>query len=446
MNTNRFRMLSLFAAATVFSVSGAQVIDGSMGDAVYGAPLAIQNNATGFGNSNLGMTEWANGSELDALYGYADDNYLYLGLAGNLETSYNKFVIFFDSPSLAGQNILTSPQPDIDFGYLNNMAGTDGFGLTFEPGFNAGLALNVTNGDTSGQGTYGLFANLFNVGATGGYPGGGAYLGTHGAGGSVLSGGDDNMGIEVAINNSNTGGVSDNGGNAWQFGGVDSGAGVLTGAEFKVPFAVLQSECDIKIVAALTGGGGEYWSNQVLGTLDGTYGNLGFFIGNAPLINLATLNGNQTIYLRPSSRGLVHFGDFVGAVEGPATVKWFDANMNLVYSRSANIIDGTLDTCGPVRPGVYSICVKTRTFLSKMITVDLSNGRVTGLNWFLTNGDIDGDDEVGPGDFGLLSGAYGSVDGDPNWDANADLDGDGEVGPNDFGILSSNYGLTGDCP
>ena len=59
--------------------------------------------------------------------------------------------------------------------------------------------------------------------------------------------------------------------------------------------------------------------------------------------------------------------------------------------------------------------------------------------------DIDGKTtEVGPGDFGALSAAFGSVDGDSNWDPMADLDGDGEVGPSDFGILSANFGMSGD--
>lgn len=62
----------------------------------------------------------------------------------------------------------------------------------------------------------------------------------------------------------------------------------------------------------------------------------------------------------------------------------------------------------------------------------------------LINGDVDNDNEVGPGDFGALSAAFGSVDGDSNWNAMADLDEDGEVGPSDFGILSANFGEAGD--
>lgn len=54
-------------------------------------------------------------------------------------------------------------------------------------------------------------------------------------------------------------------------------------------------------------------------------------------------------------------------------------------------------------------------------------------------GDIDGDGEVGPGDFAALAAAFLSAPGDPNWNEAADLDCDGEVGPGDFDILSRNF-------
>ena len=79
--------------------------------------------------------------------------------------------------------------------------------------------------------------------------------------------------------------------------------------------------------------------------------------------------------------------------------------------------------------------------LGSPITIGTSG--VSNLAFSLVNGDIDGDNEVGPGDFGELSAAFGSVDGDANWNLQADLDGDQEVGPSDFGILSSNFGESG---
>lgn len=62
----------------------------------------------------------------------------------------------------------------------------------------------------------------------------------------------------------------------------------------------------------------------------------------------------------------------------------------------------------------------------------------------LVNGDINDDNEVGPADFSLITAAFGSFDGDPNFSAACDLNGDGEVGPADFAILSANFGQFGD--
>jgi photosystem II stability/assembly factor-like uncharacterized protein len=55
-------------------------------------------------------------------------------------------------------------------------------------------------------------------------------------------------------------------------------------------------------------------------------------------------------------------------------------------------------------------------------------------------GDIDGDGDVDQADLGELLAAYGSSDGDPNWNPDADLDGDGMVGQADLGILLADFG------
>jgi hypothetical protein len=62
----------------------------------------------------------------------------------------------------------------------------------------------------------------------------------------------------------------------------------------------------------------------------------------------------------------------------------------------------------------------------------------------LTNGDIDGDNEVTLLDFGALVAAFGSMLGDDNWNPDADLDGDEEVTLLDFGVLVQNFGAIGD--
>ncbi|MER3499971.1 MAG: hypothetical protein C4295_00585 [Candidatus Fervidibacterota bacterium] len=66
------------------------------------------------------------------------------------------------------------------------------------------------------------------------------------------------------------------------------------------------------------------------------------------------------------------------------------------------------------------------------------------VDFALTNGDIDGDNEVTLFDFGQLVSAFGSMPGDSHWNPNADLDGDGEVTLFDFGVLVRDFGAIGD--
>ncbi len=55
-------------------------------------------------------------------------------------------------------------------------------------------------------------------------------------------------------------------------------------------------------------------------------------------------------------------------------------------------------------------------------------------------GDIDGDGDTDQADLGAMLAAYGSCDGDANWNAAADIDGDGCVAQADLGFLLANYG------
>ena len=109
-----------FSVAFLLSVSAAlaqPAIDGAAEDHWYGGPLTVQDNATDFGDSNLSRPDWANGSELDAAYAVVHDGILYLVLAGNLETNWNKIEIFFDTIPGQGQNpLLGAENPDIDYG------------------------------------------------------------------------------------------------------------------------------------------------------------------------------------------------------------------------------------------------------------------------------------------------------------------------------------------
>lgn len=98
-----------------------------------------------------------------------------------------------------------------------------------------------------------------------------------------------------------------------------------------------------------------------------------------------------------------------------------------------------------VPPGTYDVAFKASHWLRVVVpNVTVVDSDVTGVDASLTNGDIDGDNEVTLFDFGQLVQAFGSVPGDSNWNPDADLDGDEEVTLFDFGVLVRNFGAIGD--
>jgi len=93
--------------------------------------------------------------------------------------------------------------------------------------------------------------------------------------------------------------------------------------------------------------------------------------------------------------------------------------------------------------GTFDVAAKASHWLRQVIPNVNLTAPVT-LDFSLTNGDIDGDNEVTLLDFGALVAAFGSIPGDSNWNPSADLDGDDEVTLLDFGVLVRNFGLLGD--
>lgn len=98
-----------------------------------------------------------------------------------------------------------------------------------------------------------------------------------------------------------------------------------------------------------------------------------------------------------------------------------------------------------VSPGMYDITAKGSHWLRRLRSgVVVTAAGASDVDFTLVNGDCDGDNEVGIGDYSILSTAYGSYDGDPNWSESADLNGDLAVDIADYAILSANYGEVGD--
>jgi hypothetical protein len=177
MKTHKFlssALAALGAAALAAQAWAVPLMDGTR-DAEYGAPLSVQTTNTQFGDAQNGdPVNGGGGSEIDAVYAKVTGGRLYVFVAGNLETNFNKLDVFFDSTS-GGVNTINSATLDGSQNVHNNgvqPGGVDPFsvganaglqppfgpnsenngalqrmnGLTFDTGFNADYYLTITHG------------------------------------------------------------------------------------------------------------------------------------------------------------------------------------------------------------------------------------------------------------------------------------------------------------
>ena len=272
-------MLSRVALTFVSGLAFASVAHAQSGawNASYGAPIAIQTVNTGFGNATDGNPQSANGSELDAAYSYLSGNTLNLLITGNLQSNFNKLVLFIDNGSGSGQNVISGG------------AGlpTQYTGFTFDTGF-AATHYMIANGGGDPFGYY-LDAGSLVLGQ-------GGYVGSNNGQGALSGGGYASGLIQAAINNSNVAGVN---------GDVNGALADPLTAQFGMEFAIDLSWLNlaagtnsIRITAFINGGGHDYASNQFLGGLPAFTGNLGGdgaggYTGTLSGINLNNFAGNQ---------------------------------------------------------------------------------------------------------------------------------------------------------
>jgi len=275
-----------FTFSTALALAGAAyaqpVMDGQGALTEYGDPLYLNTtDPTGFGDNDDPALEWANGSEIDAVYGLVDNGVLYLMVAGNLESNFNKLELFFETTD-GGQNKLRGDNPDVDFNGLNRM-GDDGSdnGLTFDDSFAADRYMTMGGGDVGG-GNYDLFANWAEILTGGG--GIGRFLGQGEAGSDgTLQDGDNPDNIRVTIDNSNVGGIT----------GSDATGGdtVDTGIEWAIPLSALGDPAgDIRIVIFINGSGHDFLSNQVAGGVNGADN-----LGEPREVDFNTIDGAQYV-------------------------------------------------------------------------------------------------------------------------------------------------------
>lgn len=311
MRQNQIRLALLVAVASASAALAVPTVDGTR-DAEYGAPLAVQQAGTQFGDhTGGGVGLQAFGSGLDAGYAVISGGKLHIFLAGNLETNFNKLDIFIDS-NPGGQNQLRGDNPDVEFNNLNRM-GADGTlpGLKFDAGFEADHYFTITGGNSPVE-TYSSYADIRTLGG-----GNGFYIGTNGGGDNPLLdarvGGDaanPALGIQWGLNNSNTAGVG-------PFGtpNLSDPASVTTGIELAIPLTYLEDTAGpIKIVAFINGLSHDFLSNQVLGSLPVSQGNL----GEPRSVDFTTLPGDQFFTLNATPTYNVWGGNASGSYSNGA--------------------------------------------------------------------------------------------------------------------------------
>ena len=145
-----------------------------------------------------------------------------------------------------------------------------------------------------------------------------------------------------------------------------------------------------------------------------------------------------------------------GAVTGTVDLQgWSGAKLGQAVavtitdaSSNSETLNTTLDSNGgysvtTTLRGTCYVSAKCSHWLSdgKEAVVD-ANG-AAAVDFSMINGDCNNDNGVDEGDFGLLSAAWYSSDGEPSFDARADLNGDGGVDEGDFGLLSAAWYQSG---
>lgn len=162
-----------------------------------------------------------------------------------------------------------------------------------------------------------------------------------------------------------------------------------------------------------------------------------------PTVNLIREIARRDMQLIPIRlSGNINISQFAGQLSGETltlTVKTISGTF--VAQKSLEVdSNGDFSTDWNLQPGEYLITGKTGTALSETAPVKISGDGALGVNYSLNNGDVDNDNEVGPGDFEIVVENFGSV---LALGSEGDLDGDGEVGPGDFEIVVHNFGISG---
>lgn len=264
---DQFATVSLTSTATVEPPDGRDIPI----QAGTGALAATQNNYTGFGDQSGSGTAETEGSELDALLMSSTAEALHIGITGNLENNGNYILIFLESGPGGVSELNVPEEVGPVSGVLQGLNGT-----VFEAGLEPTHVVMIDSSneeDPPESGNWVRFAylNIFDLRTNEN-----VYLGRVrvGAGEMALEGGDNPYGAQMALDNSNAEGVSNDPATTPE----ENQTAALTatsGLELVLPFNVIGlSQLEIGYFVALSGNKG-YLSNQFLPGLGGERGNLG---------------------------------------------------------------------------------------------------------------------------------------------------------------------------
>lgn len=197
------------------------------------------------------------------------------------------------------------------------------------------------------------------------------------------------------------------------------------------------------------------WSNQTMYLIDNSTDNLytvDLATGAATLIGSTgpgNLLGLAYVNNAPATvSGRVFLQDWLGPVLGrQVRIEIYAAGGIVPLEGQTTALNhvGEYVVNTSLPPGQYDVYARASHWLRRQrANVTFTAAGASGVSFSLINGDCDSDNEVGIGDFAVLSAAFGSVPGDPNWDPEADLNGDDEVDIADYAILSNNFNQIGD--
>ncbi len=145
-----------------------------------------------------------------------------------------------------------------------------------------------------------------------------------------------------------------------------------------------------------------------------------------------------------SVSGNINLLNFVGDVTTIPVTAELRKHDGGTITQTLNLTNDGSYSLENVSKGEYDITFKASHWLRVTIMNVAVTSDIMSLNVSLTNGDVDGDNDIDSDDLNLQKDANGSRSDSPGWNPNADLDGNGKINGQDMKIIRDNFGQVGD--